>query len=223
MVRGTASRYRGLGLPFDDLVQEGLLGVLDAIDRYDPSRGVAFETFARFRVRRAIRNALTEQARLVRLPKRIVERRRLLESLEARLTAATGRTPTAAELADVSGLAVGRVREAQAAPIRPTSLDAPVGASGSPVETSIWDTRARDPEREALKAEETRLLHQAVERLSRRQREVITRHFGLEGEEAAVAAVAADLHLSERRARTIEQDALRHLEDELRPALGSEA
>jgi RNA polymerase primary sigma factor len=223
LVRATASRYRGLGMPFDDLVQEGLLGLLDAVDRYDESRGVAFETFARFRIRRAIRNALTDQARLVRLPKQVVERRRLLESLEGRLTTATGRAPSATELAAASGLPVAAVLEAQAAPTTATSLDAPLRSSGSPAETLIPDAEARDPEREALEAEEARLLHEAVDRLAPRQREIVTRHFGLEGEAAAVAAVAADLHLSERRTRTIEQEALRHLEDELRPALGSAA
>ena len=69
LVRALAARYRDFGLPLDDLVQEGVIGLLDAIDHYDPSRGPAFEPYARFRVRRAIRNALTEQARLFRLPK----------------------------------------------------------------------------------------------------------------------------------------------------------
>lgn len=76
LVRSVASRYRNLGMPYDDLVQEGALGLLDAIERFDADRGVDFERFARFRVRRAIRNALTAQARLVRLPKHVVEERR---------------------------------------------------------------------------------------------------------------------------------------------------
>jgi RNA polymerase sigma factor (sigma-70 family) len=223
MVRRVASGYRDLGVPYDDLVQEGLLGLLDAVDRYDPSRGVTFETFASFRVRSAVRNALTDQARLVRLPKHVVERRRLLESLEARLTAATGHTPTAAELAAASGLPVAVVLEAQAVPIQPASLDALVGSSGSPGETLISDAASPDPERKTLEAEDSRLLREAVDRLSPRQREIITRHFGLEGEVAAVAAVASDLHLSERRTRTIEQEALRRLEDDLRSALGRAA
>jgi RNA polymerase primary sigma factor len=68
-VRSLAARYRDIGLPFDDLVQEGSLGLLEAIDGYDAGRGTDFETYARFRVRRAIRNALTEKSRLIRLPK----------------------------------------------------------------------------------------------------------------------------------------------------------
>ena len=88
LVRSVASRYRDLGLPFDDLVQEGSLGLLDAIDHYDPCRGPEFDSYARFRVRRAIRNALTDQARLIRLPKQVVERRRAIDRAEAKLTAA---------------------------------------------------------------------------------------------------------------------------------------
>src|SRR5438046_844015 len=72
LVRRVAARYRGIGLPYEDLVQEGSLGLLEAIAQYDETRGVAFEIYARFRAQRAIRNALTERARLVRLPKHIV-------------------------------------------------------------------------------------------------------------------------------------------------------
>jgi RNA polymerase primary sigma factor len=179
LVRAAASRYRGLGMPFDDLVQEGLLGLLDAVDRYDPSRGVAFETFARFRVRRAIRNALTEQARLVRLPKQIVERQRMLAALESRLAAANGRAPTASELAAGTGLPLAAVCAAQAAPT----------TSATPGELG-WGSSPDDPERELVAAEEASLLREAVARLTPCQREIITRHFGLEGDEAAVAVFA---------------------------------
>jgi len=79
MVRALAARYRGLGIPVDDLVQEGSIGLLDAIETYDAERGVAFDTFARFRIRCAIRDALTRTSRLVRLPKRVVERRRAID------------------------------------------------------------------------------------------------------------------------------------------------
>ena len=76
LVRSVAARYESLGLPFDDLVQEGCVGLLEAIDRWDRARGVPFEPFARFRVRVAIRDALTSRARLIRLPKHVVESQR---------------------------------------------------------------------------------------------------------------------------------------------------
>jgi RNA polymerase sigma factor (sigma-70 family) len=216
LVRAVASRYRNLGLPFDDLVQEGALGLLNAIDRYDPCRGTDFESFARFRVRRAIRNALTEQARLVRLPKQVVERRRMLARTQARLTSESGRTPTPAELAAATGLSPLSILEARTAAIAATSLDAPVARDGSTLANLIADSTAADPEGAALSAEEARLVRDAVARLAPRSREIVSRHFGLDGGETAVAAVALDLHLSERRTRTIERDALHELASELR-------
>jgi RNA polymerase primary sigma factor len=216
LVRAVASRYRDLGLPFDDLVQEGALGLLDAIDRYDPCRETDFEAFARFRVRRAIRNALTEQARLVRLPKQVVERRRMLARTQSRLTSESGRTPTPAELAAATGLSRLSILEARTAAIAAISLDAPVAHDGSTLANLIADSTAADPEGAALSAEEARLVRDAVARLAPRSREIVSRHFGLDGGETAVAAVALDLHLSERRTRTIERDALHQLASELR-------
>jgi RNA polymerase primary sigma factor len=219
LVRRVASHYRGLGLPFDDLVQEGALGLLDAIGRYNPCRQADFEAFARFRVRRAIRNALTDQARLVRLPKQVVERRQALARTEATLRAvANGRAPTPAELAAATGLSLTAVLEAQTAAIAPVSLDELAAPGGLPLEAFVADTTAPDPEHETLSTETAQLVRDAVDRLSPRQREIVSRHFGLDREEAAIADVARDLHLSERRTRTIEQDAIRSLAHELRPA-----
>jgi RNA polymerase primary sigma factor len=223
LVRAVASHYRGLGVPFDDLVQEGSLGLLEAIERYDSRRGVPFEAFARFRVRRAVRNALTEQARLVRLPKQMVERRRLLDRVEARLVAARGRPPAPEELAAETGLSVDAVLEAQAAAITPLSLDDTAGPDGTTLEGVIPDAAASDPVQEAIAAEESRRLHAAMTHLSSRQREIVARHFGFDEREEALSEVAADLELSERRTRTIEHDALYRLARELDSALSRSA
>jgi RNA polymerase primary sigma factor len=220
LVRAVASRYRDLGLPFDDLVQEGALGLLEAIDRYDPSRRVAFQSFARFRVRRAIRNALTERARLVRLPKHVVERRRLLASAEATLVAALGRPPAPAELAAETGLSDDAVVEALTASITPLSLDQEAASDGSPLESLVADSTAPSPERETLVADRRRRVRDALTRLTPRQREVVNLHFGLDGGPVELAAVAASLHLSEQRTRTIENAALCELANELEPQVG---
>lgn len=212
LVRSVAARYRDLGLPFEDLVQEGSLGLLDAIDHYDPSRGAAFESYARFRIRRAIRNALTEQVRLIRLPKHVVERRRTVERAEARLTAANdGRRPTASQLAAVTGLSVTAVLEARTAGVAPTSLDVPVLPDGAPLESAVVDPAARDPELEALAHERTELLHTALARLPERQRRIVKRHFGLDGAPQTTVELAAELELSPRRTQAIERDALYEL------------
>jgi RNA polymerase primary sigma factor len=207
LVRRIASHYRGLGLPFDDLVQEGAIGLLEAIDRFDARRQPDFEAFARFRVRRSICNALTEQARLVRLPKQIVERRRLLARAEARL-AARGCAVTPQTLSAEAGLPEEAVHAAQAAASRLISLDEAVMDNGATLAELIADRAAPDPEHEAVSNEEAELIRRAVRGLAPRQREIVRRHFGLDREETPIAALADGMHLSERRTRTLEQDAL---------------
>jgi RNA polymerase primary sigma factor len=215
LVRRVAARYRGVGLPYEDLVQEGSLGLLDAIEHYDEQRGVGFDAYARFRVQRAIRNALTERARLVRLPKHIIERRRLIDRETARLLAAGDRTPTPADVAARTGLTVAAVLEARSAAIEPVSLDEPVAPDGSPLECLVADPRASDPERAALQHAEVEEIDDAVAHLPARQRLIVERTFGFDTPAEPIAAVAEELHLSPQRTRTIAIDALHRLREEL--------
>jgi RNA polymerase primary sigma factor len=215
LVRSLAVRYRDFGLPLEDLVQEGSCGLLDAIDHYDPSRGLDFETYARFRVRRAIRNALTDQARLIRLPKQVVERRRAIERVVAELTATDGVAPSPAEVAAATGLPVSAVVEAREVGLMPVSLDQPVLEDGSALESLVVDETASDPEREVVGRAETALVDAAVLRLPPRERAIVTRHFGIGCETQTLADVAGVLHLSEQRTRTIEQRALYELRAQL--------
>ena len=222
LVRSLAFRYRGMGVPIEDLVQEGALGLLDAIDRHDPTRGVDFEPYARFRICRAIRNALSEQARLVRLPKQVVERRRALDRAEARLVAA-GLRPTVADLAAETGLSTHDVVEARAVSPSPISLDAPLLPDGSTAAMLIADPAAVDPELQVISHEEAELVDEAVARLPARQREVVSRHFGLGRAAETIGAVAGSLHLSPHRTRTIEHDALYSLRDQFEPRAASDS
>ena len=188
------------------------LGLLDAIDHFAPHRSGDFESYARFRIRRAIRNALTEQARLIRLPKHVVERRRTIEQAEARLTAAAnGRRPTPPELAAATGLSLAAVLETRATGFAPISLDEPVLPDGSPLEAAVVDPAARDPELEALEHERTEQLRTAIGRLPERQRRIVSRHWGLDGAPQTTVALAAELDLSPRRTQAIERDALYEL------------
>jgi RNA polymerase primary sigma factor len=219
LVRGLATRYRDIGLPLDDLVQEGSVGLLDAIDHYDAARGSDFETYARFRVRRAIRNALTDQARVIRLPKQIVERRRALDRAAAELAAAKGRPATADEIATATGLPVASVLEARNAASSPVSLDQPVLPDGSSLESLVVDAAAPNPEVEAVKHAEVDLVDEAVAQLADREREIVSRHFGIGRDGEPLARVAAELHLSEQRTRTIEARALYELRERLERGL----
>jgi RNA polymerase primary sigma factor len=215
LVRSLATRYRDLGLPLDDLVQEGSLGLLEAIDRFDDIRGADFDTYARFRIRRAIRNALTDKSRLIRLPKQIVERRRAIDRAQARLTARRGRQATVAELAAATGFSQAAVSDALGVAVSIVSLDNPVLPDGSTLESVIADETACDPESEAVEHEQASVLDAAVEDLPARQREIVSRHFGLGRTPEEIARVASDLHLSQQRTRTIERDALYTLRERL--------
>jgi RNA polymerase primary sigma factor len=215
LVRGVASRYHGAGLPFDDLVQEGSVGLLEAIGDFDPRLGVEFAAYARFRVHRAIRNALTERARLVRLPKHIVERRRLIDRERARVFASSGHVPSATELAERTGLPLDTVLATLGAGIDAVSLDAPVTPDGSSLEELVADPAAVDPEAVVVERDSVRRVDEAVEHLPERQRQIIERAFGLGVAPESIADVAAEFHLSPQRTRTIVLDALHKLEREL--------
>jgi RNA polymerase sigma factor (sigma-70 family) len=214
-VRAIAARYRGLNVPLEDLVQEGCIGLLDAIEIFDPSRGVDFETFSRFQIRCAIRDALTETSRLIRLPKRVVEGRRAIDHVELELATVAGHVPSALEIADVLGLPLRAVAELRAAPSGWLSLESPFGQG-------LADTTAVDPAGDAARQEELSRLQAAVEALPARQRELVSRRFGLGCPAEELAEVAVSLHVSRQRARAIEHAALYALRDRLEAPGSSE-
>ncbi|MGZ4385054.1 MAG: sigma-70 family RNA polymerase sigma factor, partial [Gaiellaceae bacterium] len=111
LVAAVARRYRDLGVPDEDLRQEGAIGLLEAIDRFDPTIGATFATYARWRVRQSISHALSNRGRLLRLPKEITERRRLIARSTSALVGG-GATPTAGEIAECTGLSKAQVVEA---------------------------------------------------------------------------------------------------------------
>lgn len=216
LVRSVAARYRDLGLPLDDLVQEGAIGLLDAIDHYDPGRGASFVSYSRFRIRRAIRDALTDKARLIRLPKQVVERRRAIERAEAQIAAAAaGRTPAAAEVASATGLSVAAVFDARSAGLAPVSLDEAVLPDGAPLAGVIADPHAADPEVIALERERTRRLLAALENLPERQRRIVNCKWGIGEASMPNRVLASKLALSPRRTQTICRDALYALRNSL--------
>lgn len=207
LVRAVAFRYRGLGLPLDDLVQEGAIGLLTAVDDYDPTRGTSFSTFAFWRVRAAVTHALTARGSLVRVPRPVREARRRVAAARDGLAAA-GAVPGVQELAEATGLSAEAVAEALA-PIGVASLDADSFRPADP---------GAQPDAVALAAEQARTLRGALHRLRPRKRAIVTRHFGIDAEPETLAAIAADLRLSPARTRALEDEALRELAVELDPA-----
>lgn len=213
LVRALARRYRGMGLPSEDLEQEGAIGLLEAIDHFDPANGAGFSTYAYWRVRRTMTHALTDHGRLLRLPKSVLERRRAIADATAALVNA-GRRPTASALAARTHLTAEDVLSALEAPATIASLDAPL-EDGSTLESALADPAAAEPAAAALAAVERDALANAIEHLPPRHRAVIDARFGLSGDRQTLAEIGAELHVSPARVRAIEADALHDLALEL--------
>lgn len=214
LVRSLAFRYRDLGLPTDDLVQEGAIGLLAAIDDYDASRGASFSTYAFWRVRSAITHALTARGHPIRVPRPLLERRRRVARARERLQVA-GRDPTVNELADATELTTGEVAEALAAP-RLISLDQPA-ADGVALAEVMADATTASPETQAVHDEQAHALRTAMLHLQGRKRTIVARHFGLTGEPETLNEIADDLQLSAERTRALKDEAMRDLASELAP------
>ena len=218
LVRSVAFRYRELGLPLEDLVQEGAIGLLAAIDDYDPSRGASFSTYAFWRVRAAVTHALTAHGQLVRLPRPALERRRQVAQARERLAAA-GREPSLAELAEATTLPPAAVAEALA-PASVASLDQPA-VDGTTLGELVATDAASSPEAQLVNSEEVRVVRGAVRHLRGRKRTIVSRHFGLADKPETLTEIADDLRLSPERTRALKDEALRELAVELEPAVGA--
>jgi RNA polymerase primary sigma factor len=204
LVRSVAFRYRDLGVPMDDLVQEGAIGLMTAVDQYDPGFGASFSTYAFWRIRAAVTHAVTAQATVVRVPRPLLERRRAVAKLQQRL--ARERTPSVSELAAATQLSQGEVAEALA-PTAVVSLDD--GArQGSDL---VVADASSEPDQQLIDREEMRALRGALRRLSPRKREIVGRHYGLDGRAATLTEIGSDLDLSPERTRALKDEALREL------------
>lgn len=208
LVRAIAFRYRDRGIPVEDLVQEGAIGLLAAVDNYDPERGTAFSTYAFWRIRAAVTHALTADAQIVRIPRPVLERRRRVALERDRLTR-DGRAPSTATLARVTELRERDVDEALAVTAY-RSLDEETG-SGRPLAETIADPSSPEPEEQILAAARVGALRDALGRLSPRKRRIVGRHFGLAGKPATLTEIGAEMHLSPERVRGLKDEALRDL------------
>lgn len=208
IVRSVARRYRNLGLPVEDLVQEGAIGLLAAVDDYDPDRGTSFSTHAFWRVRAAITRAVTARGNLVRVPRPVLERRRHVAAARSALLSA-GREPSMDDLCSATALAPKEVAEALA-PLHLVSLDGVVSDR-----TPLTDDPAERPDALLVAATERRALHSALRRLRPREQTIVVRHFGIDREPETLTEIATDMRLSPERTRALKDEALRELASDL--------
>jgi RNA polymerase primary sigma factor len=212
LVVSIAKRYRGLGVPFLDLIQEGVLGLGSAADKFDWRRGYKFSTYATWWVRQAVQRAVANQARTIRLPVHVVERRQKLNWVARTLETKLGRDPTTDELAEATGLAIQHVEEAIRAVSASVSLNQPAGGDGAgELADLLSDRDARDPFDEAERALRGQQIRSALDALPDRERRILELRFGFDGEPMTLDAVGRELDLTRERIRQLENQALARL------------
>jgi RNA polymerase sigma factor (sigma-70 family) len=213
MARG----YQGLGLAFPDLVQEGTVGLIQAVDRFDWRRGRRFSTYAAWWIRQSIRRALTNDSRTIRLPSRLVPKQLAARRAASRLEASLGRAPTVEEIAAATGLDAEAIELAERAPLATASLNEAVRGVEGPGQLIdlVADASARNPEDEIEQAARAEAVRAAVGRLRQRERDIVSSHFGLDGESHTLEEIAHELHLAPERVRQIERHAFAVLAEKL--------
>jgi len=212
LVVSQARRYQGHGLPMEDLVQEGMLGLIRAVEKFDWRRGFKFSTYGTLWIRQAIQRGLQNHGRTIRVPVHVSQRQVKVRKIESELNTKLGREPTDEEIATVAGLELDEVVELRELSRAMTSLDQPVSEDG---ETALGDLLASDrpePMEEVADLERDQRVNEAVERLPAAEASVIRLRFGLAGEEPRTLRQAgSELGITAERARQLEEQGLRRL------------
>jgi RNA polymerase primary sigma factor len=215
LVISIAKRYQGNGLPLFDLVQEGVIGLNRAAEKFDWRRGFKFSTYATWWIRQACQRALSGQSATIRIPTHVNERRAKIARARRRLEVELGRAPTREELADATELQLKHVDEALDAAEAPVSLNQPVGEDDGELGDLFGDPTAGDPADEATAAVRREEVRRAVGTLPENERRVVELRFGFDGEPASLESIGKELGLSRERVRQLEAEAFTRLASEL--------
>lgn len=215
LVMSIARRYTCKSLSFEDLVQEGILGLVEAINKFDATLGHRFSTYATYWIRQAIVRAIEKQDRIIRLPVYGCDAVRKVERAERHLSETLGRPPSVEEVAKETGLPVRLVKNVALYGQDPLSLDLLVGDGEDTVFSDlVMDRDAHDPENNAIESFDREMLIQQVRSLEPREQMVIERRFGLfDGEIHTLKEIAEQLEMSREGVRHVQLRALRKLRE----------
>ncbi|HET6954231.1 MAG TPA: sigma-70 family RNA polymerase sigma factor [Acidimicrobiales bacterium] len=205
-----ARRYQHLGLSLLDLIQEGVFGLIRAVEKFDWRRGVKFSTYGTWWIRQSLLRAIRYKAREIRVPEELAERGRHLEATRGRLQGSLGREPTDQELATATDLTLDEMRQVSDAARVVTSLDVPVGEEG---EITLGELLPGEPgiEESVVVSLEERDLRAAVGELPEPHRTIIRRRYGFDGEPVGYYRLGRELRMADRTIAKLERDALEML------------
>src|SRR5256885_14564309 len=208
-----AHDYANLGLPLLDLISEGNIGLMKAVERFDPAKGGKLSTYAAWWIKQAIKRALANQSKTIRLPVHVVDKLFHLRRAAAKLEEILGREATDDELAEELDCPVARVKLLRRAAIRPTSLEAPIGDDESNRVADVVKDEAADTPYEQLEEKtNSAMIHEMVQTLDAREQAILRQRFGLDGDDRkTLEEIGEQFGVTRERIRQIEELALRKL------------
>ena len=212
LVVSQARRYQGHGLPMEDLVQEGMLGLIRAVEKFDWRKGFKFSTYGTLWIRQAIQRGLQNHGRTIRIPVHVAQREVKVRKIEGELKAKLSRDPTDEEVAEAAKLSIDEVTELRDLARGLASLDQPVGEDGETAFGDLLASERPEPLEEVADAERTDRVNTVVGRLPEGEREVIRLRFGLTGAEPlTIRQTGTELGIPLDRARKLEEQGLSRL------------